>query len=299
MVFILEGCDKCGKSTLADKLVKEFNAVYLKFSAPKRPAFKEYSDCLDMLQVNRHYVLDRFCYGELIYGPLYRKKSQLTLDDLRYLETRLLAFDPVVICCLTDATTVRDNFVRCHETETNIQHVEKIIRGFQRLLLTRDRLVPVRIYDYQKDPSHEQLFDDLKLTMLNGQTLRQHELMNFLGNSACCEYLFVGDEKNVNRLDRHVFDSVSGRFLLRALDRLKILNRSGICNSLVGNELLDRDMVRRLAPRTIIALGAAADLRLSLIGLEHRRVAHPQFAKRFYGKSNLEKYQRKLREVLS
>lgn len=41
MVFILEGPDKCGKTTLARKLCERYNATYLKFSAPKGDAYTE------------------------------------------------------------------------------------------------------------------------------------------------------------------------------------------------------------------------------------------------------------------
>ena len=80
-VIILEGENKTGKTTLANFLKDKYGFKYVKCSQPKRDPYVEYIEIIKKIaRSTSDVVIDRFIYGEFVYGPLYRGKSALTLS---------------------------------------------------------------------------------------------------------------------------------------------------------------------------------------------------------------------------
>ena len=81
MIIILEGPDGSGKSTFARYLTTVYPQFRLRHEGPPPQdihAIKYYSDRLEELrELWPDYVLDRFAFGERIYGPWYRGKDGL------------------------------------------------------------------------------------------------------------------------------------------------------------------------------------------------------------------------------
>ena len=100
MIILLEGPDKAGKTTLAQNLMTSLvdtgkNVRLLRRGPIQNDVFTEYLRPLDDLigkSADTIYILDRWHVGELIYGPLLRDESQLTLAQAAYLEMVLQSF---------------------------------------------------------------------------------------------------------------------------------------------------------------------------------------------------------------
>src|SRR4051812_24466763 len=100
MFVILEGVDGSGKTTLAEAVAKELQNRYpdaqhelFHRGPPERHPLDEYAFDIEDYRPGAgvHVVADRWHYGELIYGPIYRGKSELGTSGFRWLELFLKA----------------------------------------------------------------------------------------------------------------------------------------------------------------------------------------------------------------
>ncbi len=160
-VYILEGVDKQGKTTLARKLCETFVAEYVKFSQPKMPPFQEYSGFIRSIDPLKHYVIDRFFVGELVYGPIYRGSSGVSLDQLVDLQKQLLEkqAESVLIYCETDIDRTFDNFVKDNETFTKMSDVHNLRKAYKETL--KHIYLPVYRFDYAMDQDHAKVLNYL------------------------------------------------------------------------------------------------------------------------------------------
>jgi thymidylate kinase len=96
MIILLEGPDCAGKSTLRDELIRVYaeegrggSAVWNRgpFTAEHGP-WEEYAQDLLALTPNQDWlvVMDRWHLGELVYGPILRGASKLSLAQARWLD---------------------------------------------------------------------------------------------------------------------------------------------------------------------------------------------------------------------
>jgi thymidylate kinase len=99
MIILLEGPDGSGKSTLCDELIRVHteegrggSAVWKRgpFTAEHGP-WEEYVQDLLQLTPNPDWlvVMDRWHLGELVYGPILRDASRLSLDQCRWIDSLL------------------------------------------------------------------------------------------------------------------------------------------------------------------------------------------------------------------
>lgn len=93
VIFTLEGPDLAGKSTLADELEKQFLEHNVAVTRMKRGPLKPNQDPLTEYLVplqdydgNGAWILDRWHLGELIYGPILRGASRLSIAQALYIE---------------------------------------------------------------------------------------------------------------------------------------------------------------------------------------------------------------------
>jgi thymidylate kinase len=77
MIYIVEGTDGSGKSTVAREIVAQTRAEYLHTGAPSMPHLVEYTAPLVPYE-GKDVVLDRWHLGERVYGTLYRGGCGLT-----------------------------------------------------------------------------------------------------------------------------------------------------------------------------------------------------------------------------
>lgn len=296
-IIVLEGADASGKSTLAKKLVEALDGEYVKFSQPVKPPYEEYLRFLLNHDPAKTYILDRFMYGELVYGPIFRGAAGFSMLDLNYLEMVLMRFNHVVIHCQVSLDQNLKKLKERGDDLVKLHQVEDIRLRYQAVF--KHALIEQFIYDWTE--AHDENFIGVIRGSLMYQESRRSSFIDQLPQGAYVgtsspRYVFVGDEKNPKLCSRPVFDSRSGRYLLSILLELGIAGQSALVNSLDKDHgQLTSYELNRLKSSRIICLGEKAFKRINY-GAKAR---HPQYAKRFYGKLHRQLYLQELKEAIS
>jgi len=121
MIFIIEGVDKSGKSTLAERVAKEFPGIMLKItdkpendSEEERDKIKRhYLRIIDFLNnnVGINVILDRFYPSEICYS--IKRGYEAGLDGFySRLETELKKFDYLILFCHPGKKTIEDRITK-------------------------------------------------------------------------------------------------------------------------------------------------------------------------------------------
>lgn len=285
-IFILEGLDKTGKTTLAKKLCKKFSAKLIKCSQPGKFPFIEYVKIIEQLDLNKNYVFDRFYLGERAYGPVYRK-NDLKDEEQFYLELLLLKHEPTLIYCWQYPERSRELFVKCGETFTKEADIERLRFLFENAVYKS--ILSKNYYNFRMKN------EDELLSQLRSKKKKLVVNIDYLGVGNP-EFLIVGDEINKNlslkQATMSPFCSSSGLFLMKALLTYKkfIFNKMMILNSMNNKKILNINSLDLSKTYKIVCLGRKSYLRVKDKFENVVSIPHPQFAKRFGGENALEKY---------
>jgi len=166
-LFIVEGCDATGKSTLAKHLAQKLGAAYFHSSAKGalKVAQKDYLfNILDSVEQtmygsNLPVVLDRHYLSEMCYAPVMRPRGQpilageivsinKSLVPTGEMFARIQQLNPIYIVCLSDKALEnhRENVDKDHPY-SDAQYVAiynnyiKVVRQFV------NDSIPVHVYD--------------------------------------------------------------------------------------------------------------------------------------------------------
>lgn len=92
MIYIIEGIDGSGKTTLAQRIAAQANAELIHMSYPKTEEEKEhmFDEYAKVLNKQKNMIFDRCWYSEMAYGPVMRDKSYIDWPQMYALE-RLIA----------------------------------------------------------------------------------------------------------------------------------------------------------------------------------------------------------------
>ena len=89
MLFVLEGCDGSGKTTVANHLKSILPNAEIVHCTTDTPNDYEFFSYLVDASRDRHIIADRFCYGQFVYQT--PQERHLTDEQLTHLETYMLA----------------------------------------------------------------------------------------------------------------------------------------------------------------------------------------------------------------
>lgn len=127
MLVIIEGCDKCGKTTLAKHIQDTFGFEYLHCSQPgEKGAYREYIDLLNSIG-SKNVVIDRFHIGEEVYGPIYRGKSGLSEGQFREIEAEINKKNGILIYCYDSDKNISKRFDEYGETFSKKQKIKEML----------------------------------------------------------------------------------------------------------------------------------------------------------------------------
>lgn len=123
MLYILEGCDGVGKTTLANQLAPLLNAEVIHCTAETPNDFDFFHEIITVA-ANKNIIADRFCYGQFVYQePVERP---LTEAELRKLETEMLWVGAKLIYVTSDTPTVMDRLIyRGEKTSIPVDEIKK------------------------------------------------------------------------------------------------------------------------------------------------------------------------------
>lgn len=282
MIFILEGVDKCGKTTLANKLRDEFGFKVIKCSQPEGDPYVEYLEKLS--NIKGDVVFDRFCYGELVYGPVYRGKSALAPWQVRNIELKLLTLNPCVIYCHDEIRRIKARFKRENETFAKEEHIKEMLTRYEQVML--DSRIPVVSHrmEGKTDLTIGNALGDL--VELIKKTEPKRKLKTVIGNTFDPKLILVGETRNQRQPYASVqqpFDvGPASDYLFKRLEKVFTLDLTMILNQ----DSPELPRIKNLYPEaTIIALGGIAHKTLHDLKVDHLEAPHPQYLSRFKPRS--------------
>lgn len=289
-LIILEGENKTGKTTIAKLLTNEHHFKYVKCSQPKGDPYVEYMDLL--LKIQRHQddtVIDRFLYGEFVYGPLYRGKSALTETQRRNIELKTLAVADTVslIYCVDDAKNIAGRFKTDGEEFADVKKIQKTLDLYEKELVLKEYIFNTYMHQMMavNDLSRSK---NLQIVVDNVNLARPYHFKTAVGNTTEPTFVLVGEQHNDELKTGYQkyaqpFDfGVSAKYLFDELRRAKVSIRDVMLINSDSSELKKLKFFHE--HKHVIALGRVADKRLTAHGIIHLTAGHPSYERRFHGK---------------
>lgn len=283
MFLIMEGVDGGGKSTLVEKLIsllddRGLTVDSLHRGVPERPVLDEYQ--LDVEDYRpgqgRAILADRWHWGDLVYGELYRGESYLGEAGFRFVELFLRSRGAVTILIENDVSEIRRRLVERGEDYLQLDHIGRVIEHYQRVF--RDSVTGAIV---TREPDPEAVIKHGEFWA--NSTADLAPFPTYIGGRSP-RVLLVGDKRGDPSTPsltafRPTTRGNSAQFLLEALPA-KLWKEVGLCNA---NEETDLPaLVEVLAQPPVIALGHEASKALRSCGIEHAAVPHPQKVRRFH-----------------
>jgi hypothetical protein len=136
-IVLLEGCDKSGKSTIAERIKACWETRYGRAEIihkgpipPNKDPMQEYWSELPRPEIHELYILDRWHVGELVYGPIYRGKSKITFGDALRIQAAMERRGLVAIHMTADPAVIRQRFIEDGEDFAKLEDIPRILDGF-------------------------------------------------------------------------------------------------------------------------------------------------------------------------
>jgi thymidylate kinase len=104
MIFIVEGIDGTGKTTLANRLAESFAMTIKHRSNPKNEEERQamYQSYKDDINAHHNVIWDRAFYSEMVYGPIKRDQSYISIEQMHEYEEMLYRVGALIIYCTCD-----------------------------------------------------------------------------------------------------------------------------------------------------------------------------------------------------
>lgn len=288
MIIILEGENKTGKSTLAKKILDRYDFDYVKCSQPKGDPYLEYMNILKRIEkTGRNTVIDRFLYGEFVYGPIYRGKSSLSMEQKRNIELKAISLNAIMIYCHDKPAEIAKRFRSEKEEFADEKLIKKTLRLFDEIL--QQSHIPYFVHQMKTKDDMTKGDNLAALVEAVSEYDKIPRLKTAVGNVSNQYIMLVGEKRNERLMPqykkyRQPFDfGVTSQYLFSELTRTDI----PLCQLAFMNS--DSKELKRLRDWTgvIVAMGNVATERLMKLGIDHCQVWHPSYERRFKSKSHM------------
>lgn len=278
-IIVIEGADGTGKTTLAGVLEKR-GFEYRHQGPPLNGVnlFQHYADELLSCR-GKKVVMDRLHVGELIYGPVMRGKSLITVEELRLLNRLLFGLGGKVIFCDTDDAVIERNWLRRRGQEylDDADKLYEVMFQYRRLFDQEFTADDHHVYDYRTS-----VVNKLLESMTEPSSLPE----GVIGHPRN-RFLFIGEKANgLPDLPFFTMDNSSG-YLNKCLwaagykeHELAFTNAGSF-----------RGIPRELYPiwdqnrqQVVVTLGKVAHEACVNQAVPHLEAPHPSYVKRFDSK---------------
>ena len=155
MIYIIEGPDGAGKTTLVEQIKKShMNAKVLHFGAPQTPEeadnyYKVYAEATNTMRDDEVLIFDRSWYSDMVYGPVMRNRHEMTQEHADMLSAMVVARGGGIIIYCT--APIKVLWSRCQRRgETYLQNqaqLQAISIGYSKVMAENVRFLPVVRYD--------------------------------------------------------------------------------------------------------------------------------------------------------
>lgn len=104
MIYIIEGGEGTGKTTLANFISKHTGYPIKHRSNPKTEEERKnmYASYIEGIRSGENMIWDRSFYSEMVYGPIMRDQSYITYAQMLEFEVELSKVGAIVIYCYDD-----------------------------------------------------------------------------------------------------------------------------------------------------------------------------------------------------
>lgn len=143
MLIIIEGCDGVGKSTLAEKLIAATSGTLLHRGPPEKDPLLEYTEELqsyrprdpykgipDASVKERHIICDRWHWGELVYGPIYRGETKLGWEGMQQVDSFLLLRGALIVWVWEPVDVLNKRLEERGDDYIDVTHVPDICKAY-------------------------------------------------------------------------------------------------------------------------------------------------------------------------
>ena len=148
MIYILEGPDGGGKTTLAERISLMARVKIAHFSYPKNDEelaqmFIMYQD---FIKGNSNVILDRCWYSDMCYGPVMREGSTITYPQMYSLERMAANKGAMIIYCTDSKAALWSRATqRGEDYVTSREKFNSICDAYEELF-SAPHLIPVMRY---------------------------------------------------------------------------------------------------------------------------------------------------------
>jgi hypothetical protein len=297
-VVILEGPDGAGKTTLANVLKDRFGYQY-HHEGPPPPEVNPliyYGQILyDYTHGDTPVVFDRLHAGELVYGPILRGKTTLTLEGIKLMNRVRSAYAIHLVFCMPGRDVAYANWrKRKGELFTDSTKFFDVYAAYEKMI-QNPLFAHSGVWDYTKLPVD--IAAESLDRFVEGAT-RANPLPRGIIGSPNATFLFVGDVANHHMLDLPFFATVnSSKFLNDCLEEAGYNEYElAFTNAhFIDGKRRDLSMANQLFPQ-VIALGTGAQVALTLEDVKHIEIPHPAYWKRFQSRFTMT-YVEKLEQI--
>ena len=289
-LFILEGCDGAGKSTLAQHLVATFKAKYVHHGSYKgvtQGLGKVYAESmLPAVLGKQAVVLDRSWLSEAIYAKAFRNgQDRLGAVGVRLLNRLALRCRVIVVRCQPPFNVIQRNLAINHKDEHHgdLTAIRQVYQGYQEA----DFGLPTIDYDFTAEYDRELFYYELK----NGGTVPHQAgwrtAGSLLGKVALVGEAFASPSEHDPAYQwpfSSFSDSGCSQWLTRQLVQAKVPEQSLFWVNADHPQLDDvlQTLIAYNPDIYLVTLGAKADRQLRGLGLHAAQAPHPQYWKRFH-----------------
>lgn len=296
MLFVIEGTDGAGKTTLANEIewrledTRHRRIIRRHFGPPEQHPLAEYERWLDFYGPNggEHVIIDRFHWGEMVYADYYRDGSQLGQAGYWHIEQYLRSRGALMIYACGDEPELARRQAEKNEDFLQPEHASDVLKIFD--ALATNSLQDVAIYDSTRSKPGEAAERAIDVARRFEHSVAGIAAFPSYVGGTRPQLLLVGDQPNDTPLLHDAafppYPSTSGRYLLEALlERLSPdqYGDIGICNAyhLDAVPINLKKLWTELDRPPVVALGRRAEHHLTVLAVPHREAPHPQWQRRF------------------
>ena len=302
-IFVIDSPDGCGKSTLAQEFVKEFDAKHLHLTYRFKDRMPEYHlaafDLALRYSQRRPVVLDRWWPSEIVYSHVFRGGHNYGYYTRMLDRLALRHAVQYIFCMPPDKESYLAHFNKVKQTRQEMfDDMSKVYDGYAALISTLAGHPFVQTWHYSiKDcKSVTDLYlEGLAHLVDVPKQLRVIDDVRFAGNPSA-RVLLVGDASNRHtRRGSYPFVANHGcsPWFTNHLQNIGVKEQDlGWLNLHDDNGKVQwtHAELKIFSEARLVALGANVQHSLTNLGLDFERAPHPQYLKRFHSKT--ERYPR-------
>jgi hypothetical protein len=287
VLIILEGCDATGKTTVARELAEDWGFELRHHGPPDRHPLEEWGQQIADYKPTDRWVMDRFHWGELVYAPHYRNRTDLGWHGFEWVEQALRSRGAITVHCTGDpqrildrATALEDDYV-----DLSLGHITLLLQVY-RTCVTRSHTVW-----YEHDIDGARSSSRLFAATAEGRQRATYKMLTrhpqVIGQTVRPRYLLVGDrigpeQRAPTLLPFGPWPDSSGSYLMRAILE-EGLKDYALTNAYTpdGTPYFLHRLWLDLGRPKVVALGNEAANVLDLLNVPFGKTVHPQAARRF------------------